>query len=96
MLKNFIIRTVKKKLVKDLVNNTIKDLRALKKPGDFDNTAGYNLVLLVFSFWITSGKTPLQAKKDLHDIVDEAYNEFLKQIVDNNPTHHTNKEQNSK
>jgi hypothetical protein len=46
---------------------------------DLTPEKAYSLVQTIFSFWITSGKTPQATKEGLNAIVNDAYEDFLEQ-----------------
>jgi len=79
MLNNSQIEKFKKQMVKDLVKGSVKELKQVKKPDDLTPEHAYNLIQMIFSLWITSGKSPQTTKKELTEIVNDAYNDFLEQ-----------------
>ena len=79
MLSNPQIEKFKKQMTKDLVKGSIKELKQIKKPEDLTPQQAYNLIQMIFSLWITSGKTPQATKEELTAIVNEAYEDFLEQ-----------------
>ncbi|PHR44314.1 MAG: hypothetical protein COA32_14975 [Fluviicola sp.] len=79
MLNDSQIEKFKKQMTKDLVKGSVKELKQVKKPEDLTPEKAYNLVQTIFSFWITSGKTPQATKEELTTIVNDAYEDFLEQ-----------------
>ncbi|PHR45048.1 MAG: hypothetical protein COA32_13690 [Fluviicola sp.] len=79
MLSNSQIEKFKKQMTKDLVKGSVKELKQVKKPEDLTPEKAYNLIQTIFSFWITSGKTPQATKEELNAIVNDAYEDFLEQ-----------------
>lgn len=66
-------------MIKNLVKGTVKDLKKLKKPEDLTPEQAYNLIQMIFSFWISSGKHPKTTKEELTEVVNDAYEDFLEQ-----------------
>ena len=66
-------------LGKDLVKGSVKELKQVKKPEDLTPEKAYNLIQMIFSLSITSGKTPETTKEELTAIVNDAYEDFLEQ-----------------
>jgi hypothetical protein len=79
MLTNSQIEKLKKQVLKNLVKASVKELKQLKKSEDLTSEKAYNLIQMMFSFSIASGKTPLATKEELTTIVNDAYNDFLEQ-----------------
>lgn len=74
------IEKMNRQVVKDLAKEMVRDLKQLKNPQDLTPDGAYNLVQLIFSFWIAAGKTPETTKEELVQIVNEAYDDFLEQV----------------
>ena len=79
MLNDTQIEKFKKQVVKDLVKTTVKDFKQIKNPEDLTPEKAYNLIQMIFSLWITSGKTPQTTKEELTAIINDAYEDFLEQ-----------------
>ncbi|HLV93537.1 MAG TPA: hypothetical protein VKX34_10485 [Aequorivita sp.] len=85
MFTNAEIERFKKHMVKDLVKGSIKELKRIKNPQDFTDIHSYNLIQMIFSFKIASGKSPETTKEELIEIVNQAYKDFLEQTGGNLP-----------
>ena len=81
MLKDSIVKKVKKKIVKDITSIAVKDIESIKMPDDFTDENAYCLIFTAVSLMISKGEKPNKIAEDLHNIVDCAIDDFCEQLT---------------